>query len=439
MGRGNREGCPNGYMDNSATTLPARIKSRVTDAFAPRRSVDAQNAWNLYQDIFWFGVLFAVWQSFLSIYTIRLGGTDTHVGLLSALPALAAIFASIPGSRMVEREKKPLSVMLVTGTLHRVGFLALGLVPSLFVTNRADWAVALFCLATIPQSVANVAFTTMFARAVKPEDRPRVVSNRNVLIGVSSTATALLGGKFLDLVIFPTNYQLLFALAFLTSLLSIYYLARIRLPAPARAPLPSAQESRGARGFIAMLRAQPAYMRFTFGAFIVHLALFFAIPLYSIYWVRVLHATEGWVGLLMMVQSATSIFAYPIWGRLSTQYGNRTILVVASLGLGMYPFFTALAPSVEWLLPIAFWGGALSPGLVIALFNGLLEVCPEERRASFIAVYNTAINIAAFIAPVVSSSLTSVVGVQALLFVAAGVRLLGGVSLGQGKQVAGGR
>ncbi len=416
-------------MDNTATPLPARIHSRVTRALGPRQTVDAQNAWNLYADIAWYGVLFGVWQAFLAVYTIRLGGSDTHVGLLSALPALVTAFASIPGSRLIEREKKPLSVLLITVTLHRVGFLALGLIPFFLPLNRADVVVAIFGLITIPQAIANVAFTTMFAQAVKPEQRPRVVSLRNVLIGIVSTATALIGGRFLDRVQFPGNYQLLFTFAFVTSMMSTYYLSRLRLPEPEGAMRTPARAARGMRGFIAMLRASPAYVRFTVAAGVIHLALFFAIPLYSIYWVRILRASEGWVGLISMVGSATTIFFFPIWGRLTAQYGNRVALIVASLALAAYPLFTVIAPSLEWLLVVSFWGGVFTPGFSLALFNGLLEVTPEQNRAGYIAAFNSLVNVAAFVSPVLSSSLTSFFSVPSLLLVGAGLRLLGGVLL----------
>ncbi|MBI3538610.1 MAG: MFS transporter [Chloroflexi bacterium] len=419
-------------MDNITPTIPARLTSRMRNVFAPRASLDAQNAWNLYGDIFWFGVLFAVWQSFLSVFTIRLGGSDTHVGLLAALPALAAIFASIPGSRLVEREKKPLSVLLRAGALHRVGFLAIGFAPFFFAGNRADVVIIVFGLASVASAIANVAFTTMFARAVQPADRPRVVSLRNVLLGIATTATALIGGHFLDLVTFPTNYQFLFAIAFLASMLSIYYLARIRFAAKSDAPEALAQESRGARGFIAMLRAHPSYIQFTLAAIVIHLALFFSIPLYSIYWVRTLHATEGWVGLITTVQIATTIFFFPIWGRWSARLGNRATIALSGMAIAGYPLFTVLAPSLEWLLLVAFWGGAMSPGISIALFNGLLEVTPEKNRASFIAAFNTLVNIAAFLAPMFSSSLTGFISVPILLLIGAALRFIGAAMVMRG-------
>jgi MFS family permease len=413
-------------MENPVDGLRVQVKERVINVLQFPKTTESRNAWNLYGDIAWFGVLSGIVQSFLSVFVIRLGGSDTHVGLLTALPALVAIFFSIPGSRLVEREGKPLSVLLISGSLNRVGYLAIALLPIVLATRAVDGVVVMVALLSIPAAVANVAFTTMFGQAVKPEHRARVVSIRSVWIGITSTLIALLGGKFLDLVLFPINYQILFAVAFAASMASIYYLSRIRLPEATRAgtPSPRAELPRGARAFIDMLRSSDGYMRFALTSFLFQWGMFFTTPLYSIYWVRNLNASDGWVGVINMVGSATTILFFPLWGRLTARRGNRIAMVLTTAGMAAYPFTLALAPSVEWAVVVSFWGGVVSSGQALSFFNGLLEVCPESNRSSYIAAYNSLVNIAAFASPILSTSLTEVYGIQAMLFVGAGMRLL---------------
>ena len=141
--------------------------------YKPLPTLDSQNARNLYADIAWFGVLSGISGSFLSVFVLRAGGSDFHVGLLSALPALVTFLASIPGSRLVEHENKPLSVLIVTAVLSRLGYLAIALSPFFLTANRADVIVAIVGLMTVPTAVFNVAFTTMFGQAVKPHDRAK--------------------------------------------------------------------------------------------------------------------------------------------------------------------------------------------------------------------------------------------------------------------------
>jgi MFS family permease len=412
--------------------MDLQITERVRQVLKPRTSLESQNTYNLYADIAWWGILAGIVNSFLSVFVIRVGGSDTHVGLLSALPALIGIFASLPGSRLVEREKKPLSVLQISAFFNRLGYLLIGLVPFFFLVNRADIIVVLVALLTIPGAIANVAFTTMFAQAVRPENRARVVAIRNVWIGIISTITAFLGGKFLDTVLFPINYQILFAIAFAGSMGSSYYLSRIRLPDQAT-PRPAHVDDtpRGARAFIDMLRGSRNYTEFTLASFVFHWGLFFPVPLYAIYWVRVLQASEGWVGVFSMVGSATTIVFYPLWGRLATQRGNLYLIVLAAVGLVLYPLATALSPSVEWIILVSFIGGVFTSGFSLAFFNRLLEVTPELHRASYIAAYSTLINVTAFVGPLVSTSLLALFDIRALLLVGAALRLIGALLFGR--------
>lgn len=400
--------------------------SQFTRAFQPRKTLEAQNAWYLYVEVFWWGILFGIAQAFLPVFTIRLGGTDTHVGLLSALPALVITLFSIPGSRLVERETKPLSVLLISVAFVRIGYLAIGIVPLLLLSNRADFVVLLFGVLSIGTAIATVAFTVMFGRAVRPEIRPHVVSTRNVLVGIAGTGIAYLGGLFLELVLFPYNYAILFGLGFIASMIGLYYLSRIRLVAADESRKTSAEATpRGAREFITMLRSQSAFTRFSISQFIFHWGVFFAVPLYSIYWVRNLNASESWIGLYRMVESATTIIAFPIWARFTARRGNRLVLVVSSAGMLLYNIFTPFIPSVEWLLPLSVWGGAFSSGFALALFNELLRVSPEQNRPAFIAAFTATINFAAFVSPLVSTSLIPFFGIHAILFLGAAFRLLG--------------
>jgi len=179
------------------------------------------------------------------------------------------------------------------------------------------------------------------------------------------------------------------------------------------------------------LRGSRNYTEFTLASFVFHWGLFFPVPLYAIYWVRVLQASEGWVGVFSMVGSATTIVFYPLWGRLATQRGNLYLIVLAAVGLVLYPLATALSPSVEWIILVSFIGGVFTSGFSLAFFNRLLEVTPELHRASYIAAYSTLINVTAFVGPLVSTSLLALFDIRALLLVGAALRLIGALLFGR--------
>ena len=66
----------------------------------PANRVD-RNAFYLVLEIFWAAALGAA-ANFNTPYVIRLGATNTDVGLLTAIPALVAILVSIPAGSFLQ-------------------------------------------------------------------------------------------------------------------------------------------------------------------------------------------------------------------------------------------------------------------------------------------------------------------------------------------------
>lgn len=403
---------------------------QALDLLKPGDSVEEKNHWHLYSEIAWYGILFGIAQAFLGVYVIRVGGSDTHVGLITALPAIIVALVSLPGSRIVERDAKPPRVIVITAFLQRAGYLLIALVPTFFLTNRADAIVVLVGLLTIPLAIASVAFTSMFARTISAKYRARVVSMRNVWLGISQTAAGLLGGRFLELVIFPINFQILFALGFLASMVGMYSLTRLQVPLVSTPPSQRAKISWHV--MFQVITTHRAFMRFAITVFLFHWGLYFAAPLFTIFWVRNLGASDGWVGLFTTMTNASTIIFFFVWGNLVTRWGNRRVLVLTTCGLALIPVLTALANSNEFILVVALLGGAISPGFSIVMFNGLLEVCPEQNRATFVATFNMLVNIAVFVSPLIATMLTTTLSVPALLVIAGALRLLGGLIIWRG-------
>jgi MFS family permease len=318
--------------------------------------------------------------------------------------------------------------VLTTGFLSRLSYGLIALVVLAPPELRAWLLVALVALNSVPGAMGNVAFTSILADMVPRARQARVVALRNVLLGLTSTLAVLLAGEFLDLVPFPANYSLLFLGGFVASLLSLRHQRRFRVPraprpTPATAPAPGLV--RRLRDFGRPFVGNRAFARFTFSAFLFHWGLFLPIPLYSIYWVRNLQATDSWIGLLAMVQNATTVLAYLFWGRAATRRGNRLVLLLGALGNAAYPLLTGLSRSVEPLLLVSVVGGVFGAALNLALFNTMLEVSPREHRPSFIAVFNTSLNVAGFVSPMIGAALSDALGIQNALFIGAGLRFLG--------------
>ncbi|MBI5877591.1 MAG: MFS transporter [Chloroflexi bacterium] len=413
--------------------LPARMR--------PGDSEEERNYWYLYAEVACFGFMFGILQTFLSVYALRLGATNDVMGWLAAVPSLVFALWSIPAAGIIERATHRLRFIVTNGALYRTGLLALALVPIAFSANRAEAIVVVVTLMSFPQVMSNISFSAMFADVVPSPHRTRVVAVRNVLLGLTSTLGSLLGGLFLglnpamldgvigSLFTFPLNYQVLFATGYFASMFSILFLSRLRTH-DERVVMPVKRNSLlSPRGFIDLMRRGPQFSRFALAMFILHWGIFLPVPLYTIYWVRHLNASDTFIGIILTVQSLTSMIMYAILPRLSVRLGDRRLLLLAVALNAAYPLATAFTTTLEPLLLISIVGGLSNAMFGLSSFNLLLDVAPAEQRPSYIAVFNSALFSAGFIAPFIGTALLNVISINADMLIAAGLRFSGLIAL----------
>lgn len=398
----------------------------------PRESVHEQNIWNLYLDVAWWGIANGVWITYLSVFAVRLGASTEWLGVLAALPALVNMVWSIPSARIVEAAPRRLPLVLRVGFLQRLAWLGVAVAPFLFTGQGGVYAVVFIAgLTTIPAATAAVAFTSVMADLIPPQDRARVVSIRNVLLSATTTLTVLACGPILDALPFPASYQVVFGLAFLAAMMSLRHVARLRVPDEvtlAHRERPKSWLTINVRSAIREVAAARPFVKYVVSSLIFHWGIYFPTALYSIYRIRNLGATDTWIGLLTMVDSVITIAFYIIWGRLATRWGNRKVLIIGAFGMIAFPVLTGVATSLPMLLIPAVIAGIFTPAFNLAAFNELLAVSPETHRPRFIAIYTSAVNAAAFVAPLAGSYFATAADIRLALYLGGAFRFLGALA-----------
>jgi MFS family permease len=176
-----------------------------------------------------------------------------------------------------------------------------------------------------------------------------------------------------------------------------------------------------------ILRENKEFTTLVTGTFVYQWAISIASPLFMIYFVDHLGASDSWIGYRMTLASLTSIIAYRIWPRQIESKGERAIITLAAPLMGLFPLLTGLTP-VLWphlfivMIP-RFFGSAV----MISRYGILLRVCPAERRPTYIAIYAIAVNVAAFVAPLVGVGLAEFISIPGVFFVAAALRVIAGL------------
>ncbi len=407
---------------------------------------------NLYADVFWYGVLSGSTMAFLAIYAARLGATSFQVSLLTAGPAVANLLISLPAGQWMQ--DKPLVGVAGWSSLgQRLGYVIIALLPAMFAALAQIWMLALISLLmAVPGTVLAISFNAVLADVIAPEWRARVVGRRNAILAFSMIATTLICGQLLDRIPSYYNYMIVFALGAAGALLSSLYVFKLRIPSqePVRVwslindyARPGLQRftdtfrsSAGLR-FLTRSRGRSLLrldlLRSPFGTFMLACTIFYtfqytSIPIYPLFFVRVLTLSDGEIGvgssLFYVAMMVTSIGL----GIVSTRMSHRSVMILGAFLFGMYPLINGLAQSVTLYYVASIVGGVAWALWSGGLLNRLFERSPVNDRPAAMALHNLVLNLGILIGSLFGPALAAQMGdLRDVLFLSAGLRFLAGV------------
>jgi len=371
--------------------------------------------------------------SFLPVYLARLGASPTLMGWFSSLPSLLLVFLLIPGGAVAERSTDQVAVRVRYAYILRSFYLLCALAPFVVPVEWLPLAlVGIWSLTVFPEAVAQPAWTAVMSRAVSPRRRARVNSTRWALLAIVSALSSAFFGWLLDRVTYPLNYQLVFFISWALSGLDPKFFSYIRLapqPEDSVSPLAATGPHRKAAWQRAADYVRPVFGHKPFVVYVVstfwyRVALNMPAPLFSLYWVNVLHAPDTLIGLRGTVGNLALMIGYLMWGRLAGRLGHRPVLMLSAAGLALYPIATALAPASIWLLPAAAIWGMTASGVDVGLFDMALASYPAARQPLYGAVWSTSQRLAMFAGPLIGAALARQVGLGDALLIAGAAELL---------------
>jgi MFS family permease len=406
------------------------------------RNVHDRNAWYLVMEIFWASILGSI-TAFNSAYAIRLGAENFQVSLLSSIPALLAVIVSYPAGHFLQSRARRMPWVLGSLLIYRIGYLLVAVSPWLHFLGIQPGMMAILVLivGSIPAHFFNVGWIAMLGEAIPEQRRAAVFAARNITNQVTVSIVVFLCGQWLSRIIFPINYQVLYLFGFLTSMVSMYYLFKLNVPnsdvpevekvTPKRSR--SVRELYGALVISAKSLRQemidhPGFFRITRNTLLHGMGVWMAGPLYVLYFVRVLNASDAWLGLNGTIASLGTIVGYSLWRLLLARWGEPVCLKRTIILIGVYPILVGLTPSLPLILAYGVLNGLIAPGSNLAHFNTLLHVTPDSARPRFTAIYITIMNIGAFVSPLISIAIANRIGLAPMLIIAGLLSVIGSTS-----------
>ncbi len=333
--------------------------------------------------------------TYLPLYLLDgLHASDQAVALANALPALLGAVAIGLGALILPKLNRYQPMTVVATLLARLVYAMLGFTP-FFAGAAVSITIYAYAGSSFMQGLAGLGWQALIDRLIPSRLRAGFFSQRNVITtAVGLTSTLILGvvlSHFSPHAIGP--YRTAFALASAAGIGEAYYLARHQEPEQA-SPFVETKDV----VWQAVFQNRP-FLTFILASAFFNIGWQAAWPLYSIYQIRMAHATSIWIGLFTLAGQMGQILSFRWWGRYSVRHGNLIPLAAASLGLALNPVLTIASRSLPWLILVNLLGGLTTSGIILLLFNQLLAQSPKKRRPSFIAAYNIVLGLVGFLAP----------------------------------------
>lgn len=367
---------------------------------------------------------------FLPVFLTRSGATSLQVGLLTTMPAITGLLLSLPLGRMLQQQAKIVPWYSSARVSVIMTYAITGLVV-FFVPQAALVPVILgvWALATIPQNILTITFSVVMNAVAGKEGRFELVSRRWSILGFTSAATVFLIGQVLDNYRFPLNYQMAFIGLSAGGLISYFVSRRIEIPDSAASMLsirlPFKQEI---QKYFGLVKQERPFLSFVLKRFVYMTGVNLALPLFPIYFVREIQASDGWIAAINTAQTAILILGYFFWTRQSRRRGSRNVLLWTTFCLAFYPILTAVTHDVRLIVVYAGLSGIFQAGLNLVFFDELMRTVPPDLSATFVSIAQSFEYLAAVLAPLLASFLADAFGLSAAL-IAAGLFRLAGFSL----------
>ena len=326
-----------------------------------------------------------IYSVLLNLFLLRLDYGPEQIGLINAAGtltfALACLPAGVIGARWGSRQSMLLGLVLMSA-----GSLLLPLADLLAPQWRLPWLVVQVSVLDLGLALYFVNTAPFVMEAIRPEQRTHIFSLQTALLALAAFLGSLVGGFMPPLLAallgnsdsspVPYRYALLFAgLTILPAMLAIHSarpaaLPRSTLPAPVVAASPLTRS-------LIMLMAMIAIVRVLQVSGLAATTTFF-----NVYLDSDLLVSTARIGLLLALGRLLGIPAALATGPLTARFGNRGVVIGASLGTALSILPIALIP--HWsaaglsLIGVLGLSGIRYPASIVYF----LELVPPGQRAT---------------------------------------------------------
>ncbi len=355
----------------------------------------------------------AITAPFLVPYAVALGASDWQVGLITAVPLLAANVSQVPGARWAARSGHPRLYLLLAGPVECAAWLVLAL---LLLARRVDFT-ALFLLvvaARVSSGLLTPLWTAFLGEQVPEGQRGSYFGSRNFLGGLGGMAGAFLSASLVSLVGFGPGNGLALATAALATAGALAAMVAALEPGSRQHPIevsdldrPPSQDWRS-----------PAVRSYiVYGALLI-LGAGMATPFYPVHFISRLGGAPEVATTAIAVAGALVMLAQGLFGRIVDRVGFRMVGSVSLAAIASVPVLWLAAREPAHGVPIWLFNGLMWAGCGIATLSLMLAISNDANRALVVGWVNALQAPVNFAAPLIGGLVAERAGTPVLFVLA---------------------
>jgi len=394
------------------------------------RQMRGTNVWIFIMYGLLFDMVNNLWRPFAVVFLERLGGTEFHIAMLSSLPGLVAAIVLLPGAilfrKLINQKRATATFILIS----RAILLSIALVPVLPPGIRPLLFVVLVAIMNCPDALSQTSLQNFLGTVFSGQMRGQAIALRTKFGQAIVPVITISAG--LAITFIPNTeaqrmflYQIFFVGAFLLGIVEVAIFNRLQVPEYLRNQ--KNQEETKPNGFavIKQILKDKKFRRFVIPTICFAFTWQAGWPLNSIYQVMTLEATEMWFAIFALVSGLAGLMSGTYWQKLLYRHGNNRVFIVSASLITANMFIFPLIPNVQVMAIFSAFTGLSAIGMNMALLNGLLDAAPDENRMTYLAFFNTIMNLSLFAAPFLAHFMLSLFGLRSAMFIVGFLRIGG--------------
>jgi len=347
----------------------------------------------------------------LPLFVSQLTSSRLLIGLVQPIVQSGWFLPQFVMSRYVQRRPHKQFFYHIGVAIRILAWASLVLAILTLGNNPPVLLAVFFVLLTVfnlSAGIGGLSFMDIVAKTVPPRRRGQYFGGRNLFGGLLAFGAGFGVKAILDETgrfPFPSNYGLLFGIAWVFLSISLISFSLVIEPAGTANEDKVTLREQMIRAW-QLPRRDPDFRRFLFMRLSL-IAAEMATPFYIVYAEQGLRLPPGTVGIYLSAASAAGILSNIAWSQMSDRRGNK-LLMQLNIGIGvMAPVLALLTPILLAVLPAGVVAngfilvfiiyGAYIAGTNIGNMNLILEIAPAAERPLYLGTSNTLLGLMWFI------------------------------------------